>query len=163
MQCCLSLNTSPEASIVQGIKTIHRDSVLITDDRLAGDSFKEIFIILVSFSEIFVWRLTLKIAPSFQSKSSWLGSRLWNLNLRYFLAASILLDIHKFFSSNHEFLYCSHCDGRCLISFEKIYWRYVEITYLKLIINIILRLQSAFISWSKFLPILVLLQPCPKK
>lgn len=33
LQCCLSLNTSPEASVVEGIKTIPRDSVLITDDR----------------------------------------------------------------------------------------------------------------------------------
>jgi len=48
LQCCLSLNNSPEATIVQGIKTIHRDSVLITDDRLVGDSFEQIFTILVN-------------------------------------------------------------------------------------------------------------------
>ena len=33
LQCCLSLNASPAPTIENGIKTVHRDTVLITDDR----------------------------------------------------------------------------------------------------------------------------------
>ena len=33
LQCCLSLNSSPAPTIENGIKTVHRDTVLITDDR----------------------------------------------------------------------------------------------------------------------------------
>lgn len=33
LQCCLNLNSSPPATIENGIKTVHRDTVLITDDR----------------------------------------------------------------------------------------------------------------------------------
>merc|ERR1712107_110354 len=33
LQCCLALNTSPAPSVEAGIKTVHRDTVLITDDR----------------------------------------------------------------------------------------------------------------------------------
>merc|ERR1711862_275476 len=33
LQCCLNLNSSPAPTIEHGIKTVYRDTVLITDDR----------------------------------------------------------------------------------------------------------------------------------
>jgi len=33
LSCCLALNTGPPPSVTQGIKTVYRDTVLITDDR----------------------------------------------------------------------------------------------------------------------------------
>jgi len=60
LQCCLSLNTSPEASVVEGIKTIPRDSVLITDDRNLRLKAHTADCAVISIKEFMTWIKTVK-------------------------------------------------------------------------------------------------------
>ena len=52
LQCCLALNSSPPATIENGIKTVHRDTVLITDDRWRKKLEEEDYILSLLQSSI---------------------------------------------------------------------------------------------------------------